>query len=98
MAQQSSGEFASANPTKGEEDARAQERGFRAKISVSACRGPQHVQRPTSSYLSKNAPSLCAILQCERLDDSRCESGDLPLALSNERRRTLPSIATTPSH
>jgi hypothetical protein len=25
-------------------------------------------------------------------------NGDLPLGLSNERRRTLPSIATTPSH
>ena len=34
MAQQSSGEFASANPTKGEEDARVQERGIRAKISL----------------------------------------------------------------
>ena len=30
----SSGEFASANPTKGEEDARVQERGIRAKISL----------------------------------------------------------------
>jgi DDE domain len=34
MAQQSSGEFASANPTKGEEDARVQECGIRAKISL----------------------------------------------------------------
>jgi hypothetical protein len=34
MAQQSSGEFASANPTKGEEDARVQEHGIRAKISL----------------------------------------------------------------
>ena len=30
----SSGEFASTNPTKGEEDARVQERGIRAKISL----------------------------------------------------------------
>ncbi len=37
MAQQSSGEFASADPTNGEEDARVQERGIRAKISLSAC-------------------------------------------------------------
>jgi hypothetical protein len=35
MAQQSSGEFASANPTKGEE-MRVQERGIRAKISLNA--------------------------------------------------------------
>jgi hypothetical protein len=34
MAQQSRGEFASPNPTKGEEDARVQERGIRAKISL----------------------------------------------------------------
>jgi hypothetical protein len=53
MAQQSSGEFASANPTKGEEDARVQERGIRAKISLNP-----HLQHPTPSDISKNAPSL----------------------------------------
>jgi hypothetical protein len=34
MAQQPSGELASTDPTKGEEDARVQERGIRAKISL----------------------------------------------------------------
>ena len=58
MAQQSSGEFASADPTKGEEDARVQERGIRAKISLSACSNTKYFQRPTSSYLGKNAPGL----------------------------------------
>src|ERR1700731_2039791 len=58
MAQQSSGEFASANPTKGEEDARVQERGIRAKVSLSACSSPQHIQRPTPPHLRQNAPSL----------------------------------------
>jgi hypothetical protein len=43
MAQQSGGEFASANPTKGEENAGFQERGIRAKISLNACRRLQHV-------------------------------------------------------
>jgi hypothetical protein len=43
MEQQSSGEFAPTDPTKGEEDARVQERG---------------VQRPAPSHLSKNLPSL----------------------------------------
>src|SRR5580700_851864 len=57
MAQQSSGEFASANPTKGEEDARVQERGIRAKISLSACSNTKYLQRPTPSDISKNAPS-----------------------------------------
>ena len=58
MAQQSSGEFASANPTKGEEDARVQERGIRAKISLNPRSHLQHLQRPTPSDISKNAPSL----------------------------------------
>src|ERR1700730_13767269 len=49
MAQQSSGEFASANPTKGEEDARVQERGIRAKISLNPRSHLQHLQRPTPS-------------------------------------------------
>src|ERR1700720_3548744 len=57
-AQQSSGKFASANPTKGEEDARVQERGIRAKISLNPRSHLQHFQRPTPSDLSKNAPSL----------------------------------------
>src|SRR3984893_19494281 len=61
MAQQSSGEFASANPTKGEEDARVQERGIRAKISLNPRSHLQHLQRPTPSDISKNAPSLQGI-------------------------------------
>jgi hypothetical protein len=61
MAQQSSGEFASANPTKGEEDARVQERGIRAKISLNPRSHLQHFQRPTPSDISKNAPSLQGI-------------------------------------
>jgi hypothetical protein len=36
MAQQSSGEFVSANSTKGEEDARFQERGIRATIPLAS--------------------------------------------------------------
>ena len=51
----------SANPTKGEEVARVQERGIRAKIYLNACRSPQHLQRPASSHLSKNTPSLQSI-------------------------------------
>jgi hypothetical protein len=56
MAQQSSGEFASANPTKGEEDARVQERGIRANIFLNPRSHLQHFQRPTPS-ISKNALS-----------------------------------------
>jgi hypothetical protein len=58
MAQQSSGEFASADPTKGEEDARVQKRGIRAKVSLCSCSSPQHIQRPTPPDISQNAPSL----------------------------------------
>src|ERR1700730_10020517 len=61
MAQQSSGECASANPTREEEDARVQERWIRAKISFRACSSLQHLQRPTPSHLSKNAPSLSSV-------------------------------------
>ena len=59
MAQQSSGEFTSANPTTRTQDAGVQERGIRAKISLSACSNTQYFQRPASSDLSKNAPSNC---------------------------------------
>jgi hypothetical protein len=59
MSQQSSREFASADPTKGEEDARIQERGIRAKISLTACSSLQ--QRLTSSHFGKNTPSLAGI-------------------------------------
>jgi hypothetical protein len=57
-AQQSSGEFASANPTKGDEDARVQEREIRAKISLNPRSHLQHIQRPTPSHVSKNTPNL----------------------------------------
>ena len=63
MAQQSSGEFASANPTKGEEDARVQERGIRAKISLNPRSHLQHIQRPAPSDIGKNAPSLQGIIR-----------------------------------
>src|SRR5450759_271283 len=61
MAQQSSGEFASTDPTTRAQDARVQERGIRAKISLSACSNTKYLQRPASSDLSKNAPSLQGI-------------------------------------
>ena len=35
-------------PDEGEEDARVQERGIRAKISLSACSSPQYFQRATA--------------------------------------------------
>jgi hypothetical protein len=58
MAKQSRGELASADPTNGEEDAKIQERGIRAKVSLNPCSRPQHVQRPTPSRFSPYAPSL----------------------------------------
>jgi transposase-like protein len=58
MAQQSSGEFASTDPTTRTQDAMFQERGIRAKISLNPRGHLQHIQRPTPSHLSKNTPSL----------------------------------------
>src|SRR5277367_3431064 len=43
------------NPTTRAQDARVQERRIGAKISLNACGGPQHLQRPAPSHLSKNA-------------------------------------------
>src|SRR5208337_2646072 len=43
--------------------------------------------------------AICASTRrCSQPHAETMCNGDLPLALSNERRRTLPSIATTPSH
>src|SRR5450631_4267855 len=58
MAQQSSGEFASTDPATRTQDAGFQESGFSPKISLNARSRLQHFQRPASSHLSKNAPSL----------------------------------------
>src|ERR1035437_9966274 len=41
--------------------AAAQKRGIRARISLSACSNTKYLQRPASSDLSKNAPSLQGI-------------------------------------
>src|SRR3984957_4933220 len=43
--------------------------------------------------------AICASTRrCSQPQAETMCNGDLPLALSNERRRTLPSIATTPLH
>jgi hypothetical protein len=57
MAQQSSREFAATDPTKEEEDARIQERGFRATISLSPCSSAQYfnVQRHLTSAKTHRA-------------------------------------------
>ena len=61
MAQQSSGEFASANPTKGEEDARVQELGLSAEIFLNPRSRLLYLQRPTPSHFSQNTPSLSCV-------------------------------------
>ena len=48
-------------PTTRAQDARFQERRVRAKISLNPRSYLQHLQRPTPSHLSKNAPSLPGI-------------------------------------
>jgi hypothetical protein len=90
MAQQSSREFATANPTKGEEDARVQERGIHAKISLNPRSHLQHIQRPTPSYLSKNTPKPSGRRPCRRGVKSLPQRD-----LSCRTRRTCIQISTT---
>ena len=56
MEEQSSGEFASANPAAGAQDAALQERLLRAEIPLSPRRRVQHLQRPTPSHVSSITP------------------------------------------
>src|ERR1700738_1136384 len=58
MAQQSSGEFPTTDPT---QDARCQMSGFSQKISLNSRSHLQHFQRPTSSHFCKDAPSLSRV-------------------------------------
>src|SRR5450759_2255875 len=58
MAQQPSRELASANPTEGARDARFQEPGISPAISLNPRSRLQHLQRPTSSDISIDAPCL----------------------------------------
>ena len=72
MAQQPGGEFASAKPTKGEENAGFQERGIRAKIALNACRRLQHVQRPTPSHFGKNTLGFSSLGHRQVTRGRRC--------------------------
>src|ERR1700722_12563808 len=81
MEEQSSGEFASANAAAGAQDAAVQEPGFSPEIPVNACRRLQHLQRPTSSHLSPNAPRA-----------SRCGDGHMA-----DRRRSSLKIPEPPT-
>jgi len=72
--EQSSREFASADAAAGAQDAAVQERGFSPEIPVNACRRLQHLQRPTSSHYSPNAPRA-----------SRCGDGHM----ADRRRSSL---------
>src|ERR1700693_919195 len=74
MEEQSSREFASTNAAAGAQDAAVQEPGFGPEIPVNACRRLQHLQRPTSSHLSPNAPRA-----------SRCGDGHV----ADRRRSSL---------
>ena len=58
VAQQPSGELASADPTTGTQDAGLQEPRIGPTISLNPCSRLQHLQRPTSSDISVDAPRL----------------------------------------
>src|SRR5580704_17574075 len=61
MAQQSSREFASTDPTTRIQDAGFQVSGVSPKISLNSRSHLQHFQRPTSSHFCKDAPSLSRV-------------------------------------
>ena len=61
MAQQSSREFASTDPTTRIQDAGFQVSGISPKISLNSRSHLQHVQRPTSSHFCKDAPSISCV-------------------------------------
>jgi hypothetical protein len=56
--EQSSGELASADPTTRAKDAGLQEPGINPTIPLNPCSRIQHLQRPTSSDISVDAPPL----------------------------------------
>ena len=58
MARQPGREFASTDPTTRTQDAGLQERRISAKISHNPPHDLQHIQRPTPSHLSQDAPSF----------------------------------------
>src|SRR5580693_5714845 len=58
MAQQSSREFASTDPTTRIQDAAFQMSGVSPKISLNSRSHLQHFQRPTPSHFCKDTPSL----------------------------------------
>lgn len=58
LAQQSRGEFASADTTTRAKDAGVQEPGFSPEISLRSCRHLQHVQCSTPSHFSEDPPSF----------------------------------------
>src|ERR1700731_3515417 len=61
MAQQSSREFASTDPTTRMQDAAFQMSGVSPKISLNSRSHLQPFQRPTSSHFCKDAPSLSRV-------------------------------------
>ena len=71
----------SADAAAGAQDAAVQERGFSPEIPVNACRRLQHLQRPTSSHFSPNAPRA-----------SRCGDGHMA-----DRRRSSLTIPEPPT-
>jgi putative transposase len=56
MEEQSGRKFASADPTGGAQDSTFQERSLCAEIPLNPRRHLQHLQRPTPSHISSNAP------------------------------------------
>src|SRR5271157_4175187 len=81
MEEQSSREFASADPAAGAQDATLQERWLSPEIPFNPCSRLQHFQRPTPSHVSPNEPRA-----------SRC--GDDHMADRGRSGLTIPETPT----
>jgi len=67
-------------------------------VSVAICANTNRCSQPSALDRIACFPSGAIRSRKDLAHALTMCNGDLPLALSNERRRTLPPIATTPSH
>src|SRR5450755_3491621 len=97
MEEQSGREFASADPTKGAQDAAFQEPRLSPEVPLNSRCRLQRLQRPTPSHISPNAPKLPRrgdehVARGGRGRLNRCERG--PFALFVRQRDDAPAEAS----
>ena len=88
---QSSGEFASADPTAGAQDATLQERGLSPEVPLNARRRLRHFQRPTPSHVSSISPR--ATRRGDACGDAAFRVFGYKLSAPNQPGQTLVALA-----